>query len=330
MPGSAAVERAGHITQLGFDSLAVVSANESNVLPAGKQAGIATATFDVATFGRPEVYRSAPQSRRRGKKHTAVSGIYNQSTFDDLFATTSLEADILSPLPITSIRGARNKKEQGHITQLGFDALAEVSVIDGSTIQAKKPAGSSTEHELEAVQQSDQLPAGRTEDALPGSLENSERTISSSRRRRVILDEPEPEVTTSRDFRITEEHGVGTGGLHEKATANIAAIRLLKTLEAENRDATDEEKATLVRYAGWGALAGVFEFDWRIKPEWKAAASELKQLLTEEEYESARATTPNSHFTSPLVITSIWDGLRKLGVGKGVEVLEPACGIGHF
>ena len=73
-------------------------------------------------------------------------------------------------------------------------------------------------------------------------------------RRRVLLDEPEP-AGPSRDFRITDAHGVGSGGLHEKASANIAAIRLLKTLEAENREATDEEKAILVRYAGWGALA---------------------------------------------------------------------------
>jgi N12 class adenine-specific DNA methylase len=118
--------------------------------------------------------------------------------------------------------------------------------------------------------------------------------------------------------------------LHEKASANIAAIRLLKTLEEENREATDEEKAVLVRYAGWGALAGVFEPSWRVLPEWRAAATELKHLLTEEEYESARATTPNAHFTSPLVIQAIWDGLERLGVRHGAEVLEPAMGIGHF
>src|SRR5205823_6888559 len=121
----------------------------------------------------------------------------------------------------------------------------------------------------------------------------SETRVHSVRRRRVILDEPEPETRVSRDFRITEAHGVGTGGLHEKANANITAIRLLKTLEAENRDATDAEKGILVRYAGWGALAQVFEYVYYLKPEWKTAATELKSLLTEEEYDSARATTPN-------------------------------------
>ncbi len=118
--------------------------------------------------------------------------------------------------------------------------------------------------------------------------------------------------------------------MHEKARANITAIRLLKTLEAEGREATDEEKAVLVRYSGWGALAQVFEPEWRIQPEWKTASTELQQLLTEEEYESARATTPNAHFTSPMVIQAMWDGLQKLGLRKGAQVLEPAMGIGHF
>src|SRR5437588_10220208 len=119
MPGSAA-EQAGHLTQLAFDSLDVVSANGNSAVPTG----IATATFDVATFGRPEVYRSAPQSRRRGKKHTAVSGVYNQSTFDDLFAATSRDVDIPSPITITSRKAAKEKKQQGYVRQLGFDSLA--------------------------------------------------------------------------------------------------------------------------------------------------------------------------------------------------------------
>src|SRR6266699_3944117 len=97
-----------------------------------------------------------------------------------------------------------------------------------------------------------------------------------------------------------------------------------------SRDATDEEKTILVRYAGWGTLAGVFEVGNRRKPEWNAVATDLEQLLTGAEYESARATTPNAHFTSPLVIQAIWNGLEKLGIRRGAEVLEPAMGIGHF
>ncbi|HLG63102.1 MAG TPA: DEAD/DEAH box helicase family protein [Ktedonosporobacter sp.] len=147
---------------------------------------------------------------------------------------------------------------------------------------------------------------------------------------RVYLEEPEPEPRPSRDFRITPEHGVGAGGLHEKAHANIAAIRLLKELEAENREATDDEKAVLVKYAGWGALAGAFAEGYYLRQEWRSTHEELKALLTEEEYKSAKATTPNAHFTSPMVISAIWQGLEHLGVKKGAEILEPSMGIGHF
>ena len=118
------------------------------------------------------------------------------------------------------------------------------------------------------------------------------------------------------------------GGAHEKARANIEAIRLLKKLEGENRDATDEEKAILSRYVGWGALANSL-FDYYVAPEWKSTAAEVRDVLTPEEYASARASTPNAHFTSPMVIKAIWDGLGRMGLGKG-QVLEPAMGVGHF
>src|SRR6266567_4274408 len=147
---------------------------------------------------------------------------------------------------------------------------------------------------------------------------------------RVRPDEPAPARQPSRDFRITEAHGVGQGGLHEKARANIEAIRLLKMFEAQNREATEAEQAVLVRYAGWGALAQVFERPSRIREEWRPVAAEVRELLTEHEYESARSSTPNAHFTSPLVIRAIWNGLQTLGVAGAVEVLEPAMGIGHF
>ena len=139
---------------------------------------------------------------------------------------------------------------------------------------------------------------------------------------------PATEEKPSRDFRITEAHRVGEGGLHEKARANLAAIRTLKTLEAENRDATEEEKAVLARYAGWGALSGAF--DWYPAPEWKATAKEVKELLSDAEYESARASTPNAHFTSPMVIAGVWEGVQRLGLPKDSRILEPSMGAGHF
>jgi hypothetical protein len=137
-----------------------------------------------------------------------------------------------------------------------------------------------------------------------------------------------PEERPYRDFRITEAHRIGEGGLHEKARFNLAAIRMLKALEVEDRDATDAEKSTLAHYAGWGAIPNAFHF--YPATEWKSMAKEVREVLTDQEYESARASTPNAHFTSPIVITSIWDGLQRLGLKAPAQILEPSMGVGHF
>jgi N12 class adenine-specific DNA methylase len=120
------------------------------------------------------------------------------------------------------------------------------------------------------------------------------------------------------------------GSLHEKARGNIEAIRLLKALEAENRDATETEKGVLARYVGWGGMPGIFESNYRRREEWDKPAEELRKILTDDEYEAARASTPNAHFTSPVVISAIWDGLQRMGVGNGAQILEPAMGVGNF
>src|SRR6266571_2575041 len=323
-----AENRAGLITQLGFDSLAEVAAGDAGRVPPGNNTGIAPARSEVATARKGEAYRLAPRVRRKTKKHESKTSGIQQATFDELFTILSREAAI--PRSITIGESWHDHEPSGHLQQLDFDSLAAVPADAVREVSAGTPEGFGIDWGRPAVQRSDVQTGYSAEDGLAGSLVESGRALASAGRRRVILDEPEPETQPSRDFRITEAHGVGAGGLHEKANANIAAIRLVKTLEEANRDATNEEKAILVRYSGWGALAGVFEYDFRRRPEWNTVATDLEQLLTAEEYESARATTPNAHFTSPLVIQAIWPGLEKLGVRHGVEVLEPAMGIGHF
>ncbi len=140
--------------------------------------------------------------------------------------------------------------------------------------------------------------------------------------------ETEQEEAPARDFRITSAHHVGEGGLREKAHGNIEAIRTLKLIETENRDATEAEKAILVRYAGWGAMPNAF----RPYPpqEWQSVAGQLRELLTKDEYEAARASTPNAHFTSPLVVEAMWQAMRRFGLATGAQILEPSLGVGHF
>jgi N12 class adenine-specific DNA methylase len=136
------------------------------------------------------------------------------------------------------------------------------------------------------------------------------------------------EIVPSRDFRITDAHHVGDGGLKEKARSNIEAIRVLKRVEQEGRAATDDEKALFVRYSGWGALPNVFHpYPTR---EWEQLAREVRGVLTDEEYEAARASTPNAHFTSPAVIRAMWKALERLGLESGARILEPSMGVGHF
>jgi adenine-specific DNA methylase len=102
----------------------------------------------------------------------------------------------------------------------------------------------------------------------------------------------------------------------------------LKTLEAESRPATPEEKAVLVKYTGWGAMPNAFaSLPHR---DWQSVADELKDLLKTEEYASARASTPNAHYTSPEVIQAIWQAMEQFGLKPGAQILEPSMGVGHF
>ena len=140
---------------------------------------------------------------------------------------------------------------------------------------------------------------------------------------------PEPEARPPpRDFRITEAHRIGQGGLKEKARDNIAAIRTLRLVEDESRQPTDNEKAVLARYSGWGALANVFHPYPR--SDWEEIARDVRQNLTPEEYDAARASTPNAHFTSPMVVQALWQAMERLGLAPGASILEPSMGVGHF
>jgi len=127
------------------------------------------------------------------------------------------------------------------------------------------------------------------------------------------------------NFRITDE-SLGNGGPKEKYHRNIEAIKMLQKIEAGNRPATKEEQEILSRYVGWGGIAEAFEENRR---GWENEYSELKKLLSEGEYKSARDTVLNAHFTSPLVIRNIYETLERMGFKKG-SILEPAMGVGNF
>ena len=137
--------------------------------------------------------------------------------------------------------------------------------------------------------------------------------------------EPEP-PRNQNNFRITYEDRIGLGTLKQKCRDNLAAIALLKKLEADNQPATEEEKRMLVRYVGWGGLPQVFD---ALNESWAKERTQLESLLTTDELESARATTLNAHYTAPVVIRAMYAALHRFGFKQG-RVLEPAAGLGHF
>ncbi|MGM9623835.1 MAG: LPD25 domain-containing protein, partial [Butyricicoccus porcorum] len=127
------------------------------------------------------------------------------------------------------------------------------------------------------------------------------------------------------NFSITDgQLGVSTPKV--RYTNNVAAIALLKHLEAENRPATSEEQMVLARYTGWGAIPQAFD---AANTSWSAEYAALKELLTDEEYRAARASTLNAHYTSPTVIRAIYEAVGRMGFHGGT-ILEPSMGVGNF
>ena len=136
---------------------------------------------------------------------------------------------------------------------------------------------------------------------------------------------PQTALSSAQNFRITDDD-LGVGGAKTRYGWNVAAIRTLRALEAEGRPATLQEQETLSRYVGWGGIPQAFDAQ---NEDWRREYAELKALLSETEYASARASTLNAHYTSPTVIRAIYDAVEQMGFRTG-NILEPAMGVGNF
>lgn len=218
-----------------------------------------------------------------------------------------------SPGPVGDA-GSANEQQPGPAGELlgageGSRSDPGTGPGDGAT---RPDTGAATEVETGNV-------TGVSEDELQAIREQ----IAADKAREAI----EREERSRRNYRITDEDAIGSGGPKAKVRANLEAIETLKAIEAENRPATEDEKKILVKYVGWGAFSqDVFATH---KPEWAKERSRLQNLLSPEDYAAARASTINAHYTSPDVIKGMWSALEHMGF-KGGRVLEPAAGIGHF
>ncbi len=146
---------------------------------------------------------------------------------------------------------------------------------------------------------------------------------------KVLEKEPEIDKSGASNYHISFNEAENTGkgfALKEKFRQNVEAIRTLEKIEGERRTATPEEQEVLAKYVGWGGLADAFDSS---KANWANEYRELKSLLSPEEYASARESTLNAHYTSPVIIQAVYDAVGKMGFTRG-NVLDPAAGIGNF
>ena len=181
-----------------------------------------------------------------------------------------------------------------------------------------------------AIEQAKQAPAVEEQSASPEQADLQPKKEEAlplppkrPRRERITFTTLHPEIPRDQrhDFHITDD-ALGHGTPSEKYAANVAAIRTLKQIEAEERLATPEEQEILSRYVGWGGLANCFE---QTSPHYE----ELKSLLDSEEYAAARASSLTAFYTPPVVIRGIYKALAQMGFTQG-NILEPSCGTGNF
>lgn len=181
-----------------------------------------------------------------------------------------------------------------------------------------------------AIEQAKQAPAVEEQSASPEQADLQPKKEEAlplppkrPRRERITFTTLHPEIPRNQrhDFHITDD-ALGHGTPSEKYAANVAAIRTLKQIEAEERLATPEEQEILSHYVGWGGLANCFE---QTSPHYE----ELKSLLDLEEYAAARASSLTAFYTPPVVIRGIYKALAQMGFTQG-NILEPSCGTGNF
>lgn len=212
---------------------------------------------------------------------------------------------------------------------------ADIKLDKGENEKASDlPITESKEREVrsdEKLQSVDEL-AVEVENAAPSRAEKAEVTVVNKAEPPTLFDmvesseQTETSVNDEKAKNYVIEDREAVTGAKTKFQNNIAAIKILKQTEAENRAATPEEQGQLSLYSGWGGLANAFESD---NDKWKNEYSELKGLLTDEEYTAARSTVLDSFYTDTAIVDSIYEVIRNAGFEDG-NILEPAMGVGNF
>lgn len=202
-------------------------------------------------------------------------------------------------------------------------------VTEADTPELEEP--SEAEDTSEEITEAHAPEVEETAEAEPVELVNAEPvdavpTASEPALRSIVIDlTPREPVHEPVNYRITDDD-LGVGGPKEKFRRNLAAIQLVHQLENEGRMATAEEQAILAQYVGWGGIPQAFDDR---NSQWSAEYQQLKEELSSAEYNAARGSTLNAHYTTPVVIREMYAGLERMGF-KGGNILEPAMGVGNF
>lgn len=214
-----------------------------------------------------------------------------------------------------SVQGAGEREGSVHSAQRPGDGAERSERAGDEGVRVSDPArGRGPAAGVGEPGRRDESAGGSDVDARKGPAEGSQ---------------AQPASHSPGNYRIKDPGELTAGGAKTKFRQNIQAIQTLRQIEAEGRAATAEEQATLSRFSGWGQFPGVFNPYTREGAEWSKENSQLRDLLSDEEYEAARKSTLNAHYTDPEIVQAMWEAAAKLGFKEG-RLLEPSLGIGTF
>ncbi|MEG1482909.1 MAG: pentapeptide repeat-containing protein [Cetobacterium sp.] len=217
------------------------------------------------------------------------------------------------------VNGGNARSEQPSPQQIGF--------IDGTNVNGY-PYTKSREYngdiQEKGTDENDSRGDSSKGDSIPGKIVNNEESLDNNGS--IFINKNKKSIEEKAlDYKLQIQDEAKNIGLKTKFKNNIEAIKTLKIIEGENRLATEAEQNILSKYVGWGGMPQAFDID----SSWSNEYMELRSMLEDAEYISARASTPNAHYTSPTVIKSIYTALDKFGFKDG-NILEPAMGVGNF
>ena len=310
----------GHVVGVQVENRYLYYGKDAEI--AANALGITTASREIPGLGETLVVGSPASWQAQGEKmlQHGSSVVFVRPERNTYIVEKELEISDYLPIGLSVVDDGRTFTIESVDYDFGMVSLRDEN-FTGNTdfpIFRNEPVSYVRELIKEAVNQELESP--------PNSKQSKSTNLSKPE---LLAPEPataEPgELPKVENFRIIDSN-LGIGEPKAKYRANVTAIRLLKELEAAGRSATPMEQDTLSRYVGWGGIPQAFD---SANEKWAEECVELKEILTQEEYEAARSSTLNAHYTAPAIIEGVYKAVEKMGL-KPKNMLEPSMGTGNF